>query len=89
MTIFKFTDRVGDVEDFLRNELNPDLIIPHGDPDQDAVTYFQNGDKLAINVNARTIVWDTVHPYLFTSSRINHVVHRWYGKGYMVLNNEV
>lgn len=77
--MYEFTERAGDLTDLILTSFDPGLLLPCSDPNKTAL--FQNGDRMEIDLTARTMDFDSPTPAKFTSSRLNFKRHKWLVEG--------
>lgn len=77
--MYEFTSQVEDLETFLMKELSLRLMLSGKTSDE--VTYFQNGDKLTVDLKRRIAMFDLLEPARVTSSILNWKRHQWFGAG--------
>ena len=69
------------IEDFLLNSLGVDLIIPSSEPE---IVFFQNGDKMTVNVETGELIWEPIQPGEMFTSKLSLRIHQWFSKGIIV-----
>lgn len=79
MADYKFRDTINDLETFLLCNLGPELLIPSSNSDE--AIFFQNGDKMTINLITREMVWEPIKPGEMFNSKLSLRLHHWFGKG--------
>lgn len=78
--MYKFREANG-IEDFLLNSLGVDLIIPSSEPE---IVFFQNGDKMTVNVETGELIWEPIQPGEMFTSKLSLRIHQWFSKGIIV-----
>lgn len=82
MTMFRFFDKSG-ARELLDASIDRKLLLKRSEDDElaDRVrTYFHNGDRLTVDLDAGTLEWDPVEPGKLASSQLSMRVHQWLGK---------
>ncbi len=72
-----------DVESFVLEKLGTDLLVPKASPNSDEAVYFQNGDKMTINLKTGMLLWEPMTPGKMFTSRLSMRLHQWFGKGWL------
>lgn len=80
--MYRFTDRAGDLEALILESFDSRLILSGGT--QDTITLFSNGDRMDIDLAARTMAFDGVRPTDPASSRLNWKRHKRFVDGVIV-----
>lgn len=69
------------LEKFLIEEqLGDELLIKNALPDPSKLTFFQNGDKMTVDITSGIMEWEPVKPGSFTSSKLAMRLHQWFVK---------
>lgn len=84
MEIYRFTSRAGNLPVFLNRAFYNRYInfptIPF-DAETGTYEYFQNGDKMTVNLETREFIWDQLIAGSRSSSALACKVLIWRGKG--------
>lgn len=70
---------IGNIKDFLLQYLESDLLIPSLNDNE--LTFFKDGDKLAVNLDDGLIQYEPLNPHDMFHSKITMRFHQWLGKG--------
>lgn len=79
--MYKFTQRVADLETFLLEELGTKFLLPSSNPDH--AVYFMNGDRMEIDLVNKTMAFNSPEPTNPVSSRLNWKRHQWFVKSFI------
>lgn len=78
IVMYKFK-KIDKLEDFLLTNIDADLIIPSHSKDE--VVFFQNGDKMTVNLNTGVLVWEPLSPGEMFTSKLSMRLHQWFASG--------
>lgn len=82
MARFEFFDK-SSARELLDTSISKNLMLKRSEADEldDRVrTYFHNGDRLTVDLEAGTLEWEPLDPGKLASSQLSMRIHQWLGK---------
>lgn len=79
--MWKFKNTQG-LENFLLTTLGTDMQLPSAD--ENKMVFFQNGDKMTIDLFTGDLLWEPIAPGTMFTSKLSLRLHQWYSMGLII-----